>query len=194
MIVDGAQSAGVLAVDPGDGWDAYTLSGQKWPCGPNGTGGLAMVDPEAWLPTFGGFQQVLDPGASLVSPVQPDGRRFETSQESMAPLAGFAASVAWLVGTVGLWRAEAHARLLNAHARAALATLGAGVRTLHGDVHLLCVELMPDTAEDVVRSLGAGGIVTRNLGPDVLRLSFGCWNSVEDVDACVALLAETQRG
>lgn len=190
IIVDGAQSAGVLAVDPTDGWDAYTVSGQKWPCGPNGSGGLALLDPEAWLPTYGGFLQVLDPAASLDSLLQADGRRFETSQESMAPLAGLAASAAWLVGTVGLWRAEAHARLLNAHARTALAPLAPSVGGLRGDAHLLCVDLAPGTAEDVVQALGAAGLVTRNLGPDVLRLSFGCWNCVEEVDELVAVLAQ----
>jgi L-cysteine/cystine lyase len=192
IIVDGAQSAGVLGVDPTDGWDAYTVSGQKWPCGPNGSGGLALVDPEAWLPTFGGFAQVADPMDAFAAEVATDGRRLESSQESMLPLAGFAAGAAWVVETIGLWRAEAHARLLNALARDLLH--GAeGVGELSGDAHLLCVHLPGGTAEQVAATLGEGGFVVRSLGPGIVRLSFGAWSSVEDVTSCVEAISRAVR-
>jgi L-cysteine/cystine lyase len=46
LLVDGAQSAGAIDVDVGDlGCDFYTVSGQKWLLGPDGTGGL-YVRPE----------------------------------------------------------------------------------------------------------------------------------------------------
>ena len=46
MLVDGAQSAGAIPVDvPELGCDFYTVSGQKWLLGPDGTGAL-YVRPE----------------------------------------------------------------------------------------------------------------------------------------------------
>jgi len=191
LIVDGAQSAGVLAVDPSDGWDAYTVSGQKWSCGPNGSGGLALVDPEAWLPTFGAYLQLTDPSDPFGSALTPTAARFESSQEASGPLAGFAASVAWLVGEVGLWRAHEHALALNSYARSVLAS---GPRTaaltLHGHEHLLCIDVAEGTALTVVQRIARAGVSVRPLGASRLRLSLGAWNSTEDIDACVAALAD----
>ena len=45
ILVDGAQSVGVIPVDA-DGLDYYTISGQKWLCGPEGTGALVVADPD----------------------------------------------------------------------------------------------------------------------------------------------------
>ena len=46
ILVDGAQSVGAIAVDV-RGLDYYTVSGQKWLCGPEGTGALVVADPDA---------------------------------------------------------------------------------------------------------------------------------------------------
>ena len=46
VLVDGAQSAGALAVDA-TAFDFYAFSCQKWLCGPDATGGLVVRDPEA---------------------------------------------------------------------------------------------------------------------------------------------------
>ncbi len=46
ILVDGAQSVGAVEVDA-TGLDFYTVSGQKWLCGPEGTGALVVADPEA---------------------------------------------------------------------------------------------------------------------------------------------------
>ena len=46
ILVDGAQSVGAMAVDV-SGLDFYTVSGQKWLCGPEGTGALVVADPES---------------------------------------------------------------------------------------------------------------------------------------------------
>lgn len=191
VIVDGAQSAGVLATDPGDGWDAYTVSGQKWPCGPNGSGGLALVDPQAWKPTFGAYMQVVDPSAATTSPIVTEARRFETSQEAMIPLAGFTASVDWLMREVGLRRAVAHARERNQQARARLAgTIGDRMVDVHGDIHLLCVELRDPVAEHVAAQLCRADISIRSLSPTRIRLSFGAWTTPGEVDLAVDAIAE----
>ena len=45
LLVDGAQSAGALPPDVG-ALDFYTVSAQKWLCGPESTGALYVADPE----------------------------------------------------------------------------------------------------------------------------------------------------
>jgi L-cysteine/cystine lyase len=49
VLVDGAQSAGAIEVDTA-GADFYAVSGQKWLCGPDATGGLYVADPESLSP------------------------------------------------------------------------------------------------------------------------------------------------
>src|ERR671924_326743 len=54
VLVDGAQSVGSITVDVGD-LDYYTVSCQKWLCGPEPTGALYVRDPERLrvaLPTY----------------------------------------------------------------------------------------------------------------------------------------------
>ena len=54
LLVDGAQSVGAIPVDVGDA-DYYTVSGQKWLCGPDATGALYVRDLDALavaLPTY----------------------------------------------------------------------------------------------------------------------------------------------
>ncbi len=46
VLVDGAQSAGAIPVDASDA-DFYTVSAQKWLCGPDLTGALSVRDPDA---------------------------------------------------------------------------------------------------------------------------------------------------
>jgi len=64
IIIDGAQGAGVVPVNAQrDGWDAYTVSGQKWTLGPHGTGALALVLPERWLATCCSMSAIMNPCA-----------------------------------------------------------------------------------------------------------------------------------
>jgi L-cysteine/cystine lyase len=191
IIVDGAQSGGVFEIDQADGWDAYTISGQKWPCGPSGSGGLAMRDPEAWLPTYGAYTQVTDYDDFLGSPLTPEGRRLEMSQEALAPLAGFAASVGWVMDEVGLARARAHGRACNARAREMLAAGGIDPETLHGFDHLLSIDVV--RADKIAAALYEDGFLIRSLSPQRLRLSFGFWNTADEVEGCIdALLARAR--
>src|SRR5919206_927167 len=46
VLVDGAQSVAAIPVELGE-LDFYTVSAQKWPCGPEPTGALYVRDPEA---------------------------------------------------------------------------------------------------------------------------------------------------
>ena len=46
ILVDGAQSGGAVEVDATP-YDYYTVSGQKWPCGPDSTGALYVCEPDS---------------------------------------------------------------------------------------------------------------------------------------------------
>ncbi len=194
IIVDGAQSAGAIIVDPSDGWDAYTVSGQKWPCGPNGSGAVTLADPEAWAPMWGGFTQVVDHEHPLASAVVTDARRLETSQEALLPLAGIAASVRWFTGEVGLSRASAHARHLNSIARVQLATAGVDAGAMHGTNHLLVVDIPDARANDVASTLFEAGVLVRPIGVGRIRVSFGCWNLESEVRTLTDLLGSALDG
>ena len=95
LMVDGAQAAGAIKIDVRKlGCDFYTLPGQKWLLGPQGTGALfvrgdlreTLILPGAGYETAG--EKDL---ASATYLPYPDGRRFELATKSTALFAGLAA-------------------------------------------------------------------------------------------------------
>jgi L-cysteine/cystine lyase len=97
VLVDGAQSVGVLPLDLAAlGADYYAFPGHKWCCGPEGTGGL-YVDPQAFddlSPTFLGPHSLTYEAGKGFGGLQPDARRFETSTSPVALYAGLRAALA----------------------------------------------------------------------------------------------------
>jgi selenocysteine lyase/cysteine desulfurase len=135
--------------------------------------------------------QVTDPAHCLSSPIVGDARRFETSIEAVGPLAGIAASIQWRLATAPIAASAAHARALNAVARSALARSVGGLddEQLHGDAHLLCIDV-PGDAHALSAALEQRGILVRSLSASRLRVSLGPWNSTEDLVALADALAE----
>ncbi|HEU5264805.1 MAG TPA: aminotransferase class V-fold PLP-dependent enzyme, partial [Gaiellaceae bacterium] len=101
ILVDGAQSVGTISIDL-EGLDYYTISGQKWLCGPEGTGALVVAEPEAL--------RVARPSYLAQQGYEPDGvfepragaRRFDPNVTPNALAAGFRAALAALPD----WRHE----------------------------------------------------------------------------------------
>ena len=101
VLVDGAQSAGVIPVEAG-AVDYYAVSCQKWLCGPDVTGALVVADPET-LP-------VALPSYFAQSEHQPDGsyvlregaERFDSGWIGTPSLAGLSAAL----GVAPEWRFE----------------------------------------------------------------------------------------
>ena len=101
LLVDGAQSAGAIPVDL-SGADFYTVSAQKWLCGPDPSGALFVRDAErlrAALPTMFSAQSYEADGAF----VPKDGaRRFDSGWIGAPSLAGLEAAL----GVHPDWRYE----------------------------------------------------------------------------------------
>lgn len=192
LLVDAAQGPGCIPVDaPATGADFYTISGQKWLCGPSGTGGL-YVRPEAvelLEPAFPGYP-TMEKHPDGPRP-WPGARRFEPGTVTLTALAGLVAAIEWREG-IGFVAGWERAMELAAELRARLDELD-GVRQIPVDAASPLVALRVDgrVAEDVVADLDRRGIIVRTIpGTGLVRASVGFWNDEADLDRLVAALAE----
>jgi L-cysteine/cystine lyase len=181
IVVDGAQSVGAIDVDVG-AIDYYTVSGQKWLCGPESTGALYIADADALRVARPSYfaQQSFEPGGRYVP--REGAQRFDPGWVSVASLKGFATAL----GLAPEWRftriAEAAARCRDALAERVR------VVTPPGQAGLVTFEADED-AEDVLAKLLAENVVVRNVpGTKWLRASCGWWTSDEDVERLAGAL------
>jgi selenocysteine lyase/cysteine desulfurase len=182
LILDGAQGAGAVHVDPRAlGCVAYAASGQKWLCGADGTGFL-------WIdPAFAGKVDLVSPGyttftdasAGLEGGFKDTAARFDTPSLSREAVALSLAAIE-LLEAVG-WehvqeRAVASARrLADALRERGRTVMPRGATTL--------VSWEDAYAEDTRNRLAADGIVVRDLpGRALVRASVGAWNDDADLE------------
>jgi L-cysteine/cystine lyase len=180
LLVDGAQSVGAIPVDVSP-FDFYTVSGQKWLCGPTPTGGLYVKDPEALRVAGPSYfaQQSYDPDGSFVP--REGARRFDQSWIPAAFIAGLEAALELQPE----WRFE-RSREISERCRERLLEAGHDVVTEPGHANLVSWRHDGDTAE-VVKRLYEKGVVIRDLPKaGLLRASCGWWTSDEDVERLVA--------
>src|SRR5205085_5854654 len=99
ILVDGAQSVGAIPVDVG-ALDFYTVSGQKWLCGPDSMGALYVADPDALQITHPSYfaQQSFEPGGRFVP--KPGAQRFDSGWIPMGSVRALAAAL----GVAPDWR------------------------------------------------------------------------------------------
>ena len=190
VLLDGAQGLGAVPVDvEALGCDFYAASGQKWLCGPDGSGSL-FVHPrrlEELRPSWPGYPSLADPGTALELPYRPDAARYD---------------VGVLPGPAGAWSLAAHELLASAgwdwvHARATslaarladrLAERGLAVAP-RGRSTL--VSWRSKDAEAEVRRLDVAGYVVRQLpGRGLVRASVGAWSSEEELEGLALLSGE----
>jgi L-cysteine/cystine lyase len=181
MLVDGAQTAGAIAVEARR-YDFYTVSGQKWLCGPDATGGLYVREPETLhvaLPTY--FSQDGYDESGTFTPKQ-GAARFDSGWIPTPSLAGLEAAL----GTAPHWAAH-HATEISARGWALLANRFE-VATAPGQANLVSFVPGGDPAE-TARRLFDQGIVVRDMpGTGWLRISCGWWTSDEDLERLLASL------
>ncbi|HSL64323.1 MAG TPA: aminotransferase class V-fold PLP-dependent enzyme [Gaiellaceae bacterium] len=182
LLVDGAQAGGAIRVDASFA-DFYTVSAQKWLCGPDATGALVVADPDALrltAPTY--FSQVAyDLEAPSFEP-QPGAARFDSGWIPVPSLAGLAAAL-------DVHPAWAHERAAATAARCRdLLAERFDVVTEPEQATLVSFRSREDAAE-VAAQLAARGVVIRDLpGTGLLRVSCGYWTSDEDLERLLAAL------
>jgi L-cysteine/cystine lyase len=185
LLVDGAQSVGAIPVSA-ESIDFYTVSGQKWLCGPSPTGGLYVRDPEAL--------RVAGPSYFSQASYEPDGAfvpregaaRFEQSWIPAAHIAGLEAALDGLPD----WRFE-RAREMTDRCRQLLLGAGLDVVTEPAQGTLVSWRWEGDTSE-VVKRLYERDVVIRDLPrTGLLRASCGYWTNEDDIDRLVAGLRLT---
>jgi L-cysteine/cystine lyase len=181
IVVDGAQSVGAIDVRVG-AIDYYTVSGQKWLCGPESTGALYIADAETLRVARPSYfaQQSFEPGGRYVP--REGAQRFDPGWISVASLKGFATAL----GLAPEWRYQ---RIAEAAARCGEA-LAERVRvvTPPGQAGLVTFEV-EDDPEAVVAKLLAEDVVVRNIpGTRWLRASCGWWTSDDDIARLAAAL------
>jgi len=195
VLVDAAQAFGAMGIDMATlGADFYSVSGQKWLCGPEGTGALysaqhAISQIRTTFAGYGTIEAYNDYGGLLV---RDDGRRFEQGTMHLPDLAGLLAATTWMTATVG--EAWAHRRIhdLAAMARAELAKLD-GVEVITGADHAGLVSFAVGDADpqDLVQRLAGRAILVRAIPrPAAVRLSAGCFVTDDEMTAAVAAIGE----
>lgn len=189
VLLDGAQGAGAIPVDVAElGCAFYAAAGQKWLCGPVGTG-LLYVAP-AWrehLPAAGPTYVNLEaPMAGLDAAPHPDARAHDASALS-AELIGAALAAHEAIAAFG-WP-EAHERAAGLAADLADRLHEAGRTLAPGRGPTTLVSWEDPDPEATRDRLAAAGIVLRDLpGTPYLRASVGAWNDEGDLERLLAAL------
>ncbi len=175
LLVDGAQSAGAVPVDLA-GADFYTVSAQKWLCGPEPSGALFVRDPERLrvaLPSSFSPESHDEPDGSFVP--KDGARRFDSGWIGTPALAGLEAAL----GVHPDWRYVAAAKAA-ARCHELLAPL-VDIVTPAGESTLVSFR-PPDDPTGLVAALAKRGVVVRELpGRNLVRASCGWWTSDDDL-------------
>jgi L-cysteine/cystine lyase len=175
VLVDGAQSVGAIPVDVGE-LDFYTVSCQKWLCGPEPLGALYVRDPEALrvaIPSYFAQQKIERDGSF----VPTDGAaRFDSGWLPLPLLAGLQVALE----QAPEWRFDRSAEVTS-YCRETLARR----YELIGDPPLgTLVSFVPQTdpGEAALR-LYEKGVIVRDLpGTGWMRVSCGWWTNEDDVE------------
>jgi L-cysteine/cystine lyase len=184
VLIDGAQAAGAIDEDASPA-DYYTVSAQKWLCGPDATGALYVRDPESLRPRL-----VAYPSAASYDIAQgtwepkPGAARFDRTFTPASALAGLEAALTDL--PEGRY---VRARELTERCRTLLAEHGHDVVTEADQGTLVSFRVAGGDSAAVVAALYERGVVVRELpGTGLVRASIGWWNDDSDLERLVDAL------
>jgi selenocysteine lyase/cysteine desulfurase len=188
VLLDGAQGVGAIGVDVRAlGCDAYAGAGQKWLCGPDGTGMLYLSPSlrERLAVPRRGYPNLADPEAGLQARVHEDARRFD-SMSLNAETVVCALTATRVLESVGWGAVHGRARSLTARLSGLLAEHGREPAP-RGDTTLVSFP-SPDPPAERAR-LAEHGVIVRNIpGRPWLRASVGAWNDDEDLHRLISAL------
>jgi selenocysteine lyase/cysteine desulfurase len=189
VLLDGAQGVGAIPVDVRAlGCDAYAGAGQKWLCGPDGTGMLYLSPAlrERLAITRRGYGNLADPDAGLDARPHDDARALDTASLNAETVA-CALAAHELLAAVG-W-AAVHERARALAARLA-ELLGARGREPAPRARTTLVSF-PSADPPAERArLAEHGVIVRNIPHRPwLRASVGAWNDEDDLDRLLGALS-----
>jgi selenocysteine lyase/cysteine desulfurase len=181
VLLDGAQGVGAVPTDVARlGCAFYAGSGQKWLCGPIGTG-MLWVSPQ-WrdrLPARGPtYINLVDANAGLDAVPRPDAARHDAPALSVETSAAAAAALD-VLGNAG-WDAV-HERAATLASDLAAALVQGGREVVPRDRTTLVSWKDPDP-EATRALLAEAGVIIRDLPrTGLLRASVGAWNDASDI-------------
>lgn len=206
VIADAAQSYGALHLDMHDlGVDAYACSGQKWMCGPDGTGALYLradrVSEFEQAFVSGGMQrESMDYFGGSVAPAV-GAARFDSSGRNIGLMVGQITSTRWITEELGNdWVAE-RIEHIAAHTHDRLTELPnvEVVTPKEAMGGLIAFNVAGINGPDLTARLAAEHNVTIRFvtkyinNPDAARVSLGFFNTEEDVDKFITGVQAVQR-
>jgi L-cysteine/cystine lyase len=197
LLLDAAQAIGAIPVDVHAlGCDYYAASGQKWLCGPEGSGCL-FVRPERLeelLIPWPGYSSVADPVHAL---------EFEPAEGTARLDHGFPVALrsSWALAALDVFAAAGwewvHERAVGLAAWLAGRLAERGLEVLPRGPSTLVSWRAGDAtdAQAEVERLAAEGVVVRSIPlGGVVRASVGAWSSEEELERLVKLVARGSCG
>jgi L-cysteine/cystine lyase len=189
LLYDGAQGLGAVPVDVvALGCDFYAASGQKWLCGPDGSGCLYVRRDVCDLldPPWPSYVSLSEPARASELIVHEGARRFDMGVAPGPPTAWALAAIELLRGAGLDWvtgrAAELAATLADMLRERGLDVAPRGRTTL--------VSFRSADPEADVQRLAGEGIVVRFLpGTGLVRASVGAWSNEEDLDRLASAVA-----
>lgn len=191
VLLDAAQALGAIPVNVRElGVDYYAASGQKWLCGPEGSGCL-YVRPERLeelLVPWPGYSSVADPLNALQFVPAPGTRRLDHGFPVPLRNVWALASLELLAAAGWEWVHERAASLAALLAER-LSELGLEVAA-RGRSTL--VSWKSRDCAGAVERLAAEGVIVRSIpGWELIRASLGAWSSEEEVERLAQLAPAT---
>lgn len=182
VLLDGAQGVGAISCDVRAlGCDAYAGAGQKWLCGPDGTG-MLYVSPRLRARLRierRGYGALADPDAGMDATVHADARALDTMALSAEALACALAAVR-VLEDVGWEAVHTRARELAERLAGRLAEHGREVAARDATTLVSFASSDPEAERERLRT---AGVILRNIpGRPWLRASVGAWNDEHDLD------------
>jgi L-cysteine/cystine lyase len=198
LICDAAQSCGMVPSNVYDlGVDAYACSGQKWLCGPDGTGALFVRKDrmDDILPTYFGYAGIPHGMSSTEGYYvpSPGARRYEAASHYPPAIKAFVTSLDWLIQDIGLDWVYQRIHTLGQYAYQTLSAIE-GITILSpkdqmaGLLHFTLADVPPP---DVTAKLAERHIVIRDTPhPAANRLSLGFYNTEQEIDQLASALTQ----
>lgn len=185
VLLDGAQGLGAVPAPMRElGCDFYGAAGQKWLCGPDGSGFLYVRGelcgelPVPWP----SYMTLADPSRPLDSEPKSAARRFDLGFS--APLWAWSLSALETLAAAGWGAVHERGAVLAERLASELAGRGADVAP-RGRSTL--VSWRSDDPGAETRRLGAAGVLVREIpGSGLVRASVGAWSSEDDLERLLA--------